>query len=130
MTEHADTGSLDAFMKRREEVAATDRAEVAALRRADGLLTEAQHQHIVREVVDTQADVRGQSLGHWVALLPTKMGGGTYAIDLHSNRVLGRSGTGITATTARSATICAPSRAPIRCTDSSSSTRRRAARMR
>jgi hypothetical protein len=89
MTEHADTGSLDAFMKRREEVAATDRAEVAALRRADGLLTEAQHQHIVREVVDTQADVRGQSLGHWVALLPTKMGGGTYAIDLHSNRVLG-----------------------------------------
>ena len=32
---------------------------------------------------------RGQSLGNWVALLPTKMGGGTYAIDLNSNRVLG-----------------------------------------
>src|SRR5229473_2157197 len=45
-------------------------------------------QHIVREVVDNKADVRGQSLGNWVALLPTKLGGGTYAIDLNSNRVL------------------------------------------
>ncbi len=40
------------------------------------------------KVVDTRADVRGQSLGNWVALLPTKMGGGTYAIDLNSNRVM------------------------------------------
>src|SRR5262249_53567154 len=45
--------------------------------------------NIVREVVDTASDIRGRSLGNWVALLPTKMGGGTYAIDLHSNRVLG-----------------------------------------
>src|SRR5258708_33600460 len=45
-------------------------------------------QHVVREVVDSKADVRGQSLGNWVALLPTKLGGGTYAIDLNSNRVL------------------------------------------
>jgi len=44
--------------------------------------------NIVREVVDTRADIRGQSLGNWIALLPTKMGGGTYAIDLNSNRVL------------------------------------------
>jgi hypothetical protein len=44
--------------------------------------------NIVREVVDTAADIRGQSLGNWIALLPTKMGGGTYAIDLNSNRVL------------------------------------------
>jgi thiocyanate desulfurase len=43
---------------------------------------------VVREVVDSRADVRGQSLGNWVALLPTKLGGGTYAIDLNSNRVL------------------------------------------
>ncbi len=50
--------------------------------------TEAQRHNIVREVVDTRADVRGQSLGNWVALLPTKMGGGTYAIDLNSNRVM------------------------------------------
>ena len=41
-----------------------------------------------------------------------------------------RSGTGTTATTIRSATISAPSRAPIRIMASSSSTRRRAARMR
>ena len=45
--------------------------------------------NIVREVVDTAADIRGESLGHWVAVLPTKMGGGTYAIDLNSSRVLG-----------------------------------------
>jgi thiocyanate desulfurase len=44
--------------------------------------------NIVREVVDTRADIRGQSLGNWIALLPTKMGGGTYAVDLNSNRVL------------------------------------------
>lgn len=50
--------------------------------------TEAQRHNIMREVVDTRADVRGQSLGNWVALLPTKMGGGTYAIDLNSNRVM------------------------------------------
>ena len=51
----------------------------------DGL----QQSPITREVVDSRADIRGQSLGNWVALLPTKMGGGTYAIDLNSNRVLG-----------------------------------------
>ena len=50
--------------------------------------TEAQRQNVVREVVDSRADVSGQSLGNWVALLPTKLGGGTYAIDLNSNRVL------------------------------------------
>jgi hypothetical protein len=49
----------------------------------------AQQSPITREVVDSRADIRGQSLGNWVALLPTKMGGGTYAIDLNSNRVLG-----------------------------------------
>ncbi len=46
------------------------------------------HSPSSREVVDSRADIRGQSLGNWVALLPTKMGGGTYAIDLNSNRVL------------------------------------------
>ena len=59
------------------------------LRHAGANYTEAQRHNIVREVVDTRADMRGQSLGNWVALLPTKMGGGTYAIDLNSNRVLG-----------------------------------------
>ena len=49
----------------------------------------AQKQSIVREMTDSAADIGGRSLGRWVALLPTKMGGGTYAIDLNSNRVLG-----------------------------------------
>jgi hypothetical protein len=48
----------------------------------------AQKQGIVREMTDSAADIGGRSLGRWVALLPTKMGGGTYAMDLHSNRVL------------------------------------------
>jgi thiocyanate desulfurase len=47
-----------------------------------------QQQHITREIVDSKADVKGCSLGQWVALLPTKLGGGTYALDLNSNRVL------------------------------------------
>jgi thiocyanate desulfurase len=58
------------------------------LRHAGANYTEAQRHNIVREVVDSRADFRGQSLGNWVALLPTKLGGGTYAIDLNSNRVL------------------------------------------
>jgi hypothetical protein len=49
----------------------------------------AQKQGIRREMTDSAADIGGRSLGRWVALLPTKLGGGTYAIDLHSNRVLG-----------------------------------------
>jgi hypothetical protein len=50
--------------------------------------TAPQSQHIVRELVDSKADVGGRSLGRWILLLPTKLGGGTYAIDLNSNRVL------------------------------------------
>ena len=49
----------------------------------------AQKESIVRQMTDSAADVGGRSLGQWVALLPTKMGGGTYALDLHTNRVLG-----------------------------------------
>ena len=50
--------------------------------------TGAQQEHIVREIVDSRADIKGRSLGQWIALLPTKLGGGTYALDLNSNRVL------------------------------------------
>ena len=49
---------------------------------------EAQRHNIVRELVDSKSDVGGRSLGKWIALLPTKLGGGTYALDLHTNRVL------------------------------------------
>ena len=58
------------------------------LRHAGANYTEAQRHDITRELVDTRADMRGQSLGNWVALLPTKLGGGAYALDLNSNRVL------------------------------------------
>ncbi|MDP1841315.1 MAG: hypothetical protein Q8L19_22680 [Reyranella sp.] len=47
-----------------------------------------QQQRITREIVDSRADIKGRSLGQWIALLPTKLGGGTYALDLNSNRVL------------------------------------------
>ncbi|MDP1963781.1 MAG: hypothetical protein Q8K93_16435 [Reyranella sp.] len=47
-----------------------------------------QQSRITREIVDSQADIKGRSLGRWIALLPTKLGGGTYALDLNSNRVL------------------------------------------
>jgi len=50
--------------------------------------TEAQRHSIDRQLVDQKADVGGRSLGKWIALLPTKMGGGVYALDLNTNRVL------------------------------------------
>ena len=50
--------------------------------------TEAQRHNIDRQLVDQRADVGGRSLGKWIALLPTKMGGGVYALDLNTNRVL------------------------------------------
>jgi hypothetical protein len=93
---------IDEFVKRRDEVAARDHDEFQdylrlkeeeQARKGDELVPAAADYTpagtIVREVVDTASDIRGRSLGNWVALLPTKMGGGTYAIDLHSNRVLG-----------------------------------------
>lgn len=57
-------------------------------RLAGAVATEPQRHGIAREITDNAADLRGQSLGKWIALLPTKMGGGTYAMDLNSNRVL------------------------------------------
>jgi hypothetical protein len=49
---------------------------------------EAQRHNIDRQLIDERSDVGGRSLGKWVALLPTKMGGGTYAMDLNTSRVL------------------------------------------
>jgi thiocyanate desulfurase len=49
---------------------------------------EAQRQNIERTLIDSKADVGGRGLGKWVLLLPTKLGGGTYALDLNTNRVL------------------------------------------
>ena len=50
--------------------------------------TEAQRHNINRQLVDARTDVGGRGLGRWVALLPTKMGGGAYAMDLNTGRVL------------------------------------------
>jgi thiocyanate desulfurase len=55
---------------------------------AGGVVAAPQRAPIVRQMTDSKADVGGRSLGRWILLLPTKLGGGTYAIDLHSNRVL------------------------------------------
>jgi len=84
-------------------------------------------QHVVREVVDSKADVRGQSLqlGRPAA---DQLGGGTYAIDLNSNRV---SRLDLVLELRRlqpdQAIISAPSRAPTHIMASNSSTAPRAA---
>src|SRR5207245_2685526 len=43
---------------------------------------------IDRELVNPQADVGGRRFGDWVLLVPTKMGGGTYAVNLNTGRAL------------------------------------------
>ena len=50
--------------------------------------TEAQRLNIDRELVNPQADVGGRKFGEWVLLMPTKLGGGTYAVDLNTGRAL------------------------------------------
>ena len=49
---------------------------------------EAQRHHIERELVDPQANIRGRSFGNWVLLMPTKLAGGTYAVNLNTGRTL------------------------------------------
>src|SRR5262249_7650305 len=41
-----------------------------------------------RELVNPQADVGGRRFGDWVLLMPTKMGGCTYAVNLNTGRAL------------------------------------------
>jgi hypothetical protein len=87
---------IAAFTARRAEVAQADHQEFQAYllakhehaRPAHEKDGQARQTPITREVVDSRADVGGRSLGRWIALIPTKMGGGTYALDLNSNRVL------------------------------------------
>jgi thiocyanate desulfurase len=102
---------IDAFNARRAEVARSDHEEfqqylcdaqanaspvqkppinaaagVATI--GEGAVADAQRHPIIRELTDSKADVGGRSLGKWIALLPTKLGGGAYALDLNTNRVL------------------------------------------
>ena len=58
------------------------------LKHAGDRYTAPQTHDIARELADPRADIGGRGLGKWVILLPTKLGGGTYALDLNSNRVL------------------------------------------
>jgi hypothetical protein len=55
---------------------------------AGATYTEAQRHTIERELVNPKADIRGRSFGNWVLLMPTKLGGGTYAVDLSTGRAL------------------------------------------
>ena len=50
--------------------------------------TEAQRHSIDRELVNPQADVGGRKFGDWVLLMPTKLSGGTYAVNLNTGRAL------------------------------------------
>ena len=50
--------------------------------------TEPQRHNIERELVNPRADIRGRGFGNWVLLMPTKMSGGTYAVDLNTGRAL------------------------------------------
>src|SRR5262249_5750500 len=50
--------------------------------------TEPQRHPIDRELVNPQADVGGRRFGDWVLLMPTKMSGGTYAVNLNTGRAL------------------------------------------
>ncbi|MGH7785200.1 MAG: hypothetical protein ACREO5_15350, partial [Candidatus Binatia bacterium] len=50
--------------------------------------TEAQRHNIERELINPKADIGGRGFGNWVLLMPTKLGGGTYAVDLNTGRAL------------------------------------------
>ena len=56
---------------------------------AGAVIAQAQAAPITRELVDSRSSFDGKNIGKWVALLPTKMGGGAYALDLNTNRVMG-----------------------------------------
>src|SRR5215472_17607917 len=58
------------------------------LRHAGDTYTEAQRHNIERELINPRADIGGRGFGNWVLLMPTKMGGGTYAVDLATGRAL------------------------------------------
>ena len=58
------------------------------LQHGGGTYTEAQSHPIDREFVNPKADVGGRNFGSWVLLMPTKLGGGTYAVNLETGRAL------------------------------------------
>src|SRR5262245_21733986 len=64
-------------------------AQNAANQDAGGATSTApQRHHIERELINPQADMGGRRFGNWVLLMPTKLGGGTYAVNLNTGRTL------------------------------------------
>jgi thiocyanate desulfurase len=57
-------------------------------RHAGDTYTEPQQHNIERELINPRADIGGRGFGDWVLLMPTKMGGGTYAVNLATGRCL------------------------------------------
>ena len=94
---------------------------------------EAQRHHIERELVNPQAEIRGRNFGNWVLLMPTKLGGGTYAVNLNTGRTLAWISYwnyGDFSPISHHLCTCAPSRARTRSRASNGSTAPRAARTR
>jgi thiocyanate desulfurase len=58
------------------------------LKHAGDTYTEAQRHNIERELINPRADIGGRGFGNWVLLMPTKLGGGTYAVNLNTGRCL------------------------------------------
>ncbi len=59
------------------------------LKHAGDSYTEPQRHDIERELINPRADVGGRGFGNWVLLMPTKLGGATYAVNLNTGRCLG-----------------------------------------
>jgi hypothetical protein len=92
------------------------------LQHAGATYAEAQRHPIDRELVNPQADIGGRRFGEWVLLMPTKLSGGTYAVNLNTGRTLAW-------ITTRSRITCALSRARTRRRGSNGSTAPKAARI-
>ena len=58
------------------------------LKHAGDTYTEVQRHNIERELINPRADVGGRGFGNWVLLMPTKLGGCTYAVNLNTGRCL------------------------------------------
>jgi thiocyanate desulfurase len=58
------------------------------LQHAGEYYTEVQRHNIPRDLVNPKADIGGRGFGDWVLLMPTKLAGGTYAVNLSTGRCL------------------------------------------
>ncbi|HEY1300767.1 MAG TPA: hypothetical protein VGF07_09735, partial [Stellaceae bacterium] len=65
-----------------------DQIPAHGLQHAGSTYTEAQRHDIERELINPRADIGGRGFGKWVLLMPTKLGGGTYAVNLNTGRCL------------------------------------------